>query len=149
MRDALLIIHIIAAGAWIGASATVTFLNGRMRQAGHEAGAAFMEGYSKMGRMFFPAAGVVVLLSGILLVVDSSLYDFENAFVAIGIAVFIIGAFLGARVFEPIAAGIRSAHQARDEKALSAGYAKFRRMGALDLALLVFAVYAMVTKLGS
>lgn len=149
MRDALLIIHILAAGAWIGASATITFLNGRMRTAGHAAGSAFMAGYEKMGRLYFPAAAVVVLLSGILLVIDSDFYEFEHAFVVIGIAVFLISAVLGAKAFNPVAERIRAAHDEGDEGALATGYSRFRRLGALDLSLLVITVYAMVTKLGS
>jgi len=149
MRDTLLIIHILAAGAWIGASLTAAFLNGRMRQAGHAAGSGFMAGFGKMGRLYFPPAGGVVLLTGILLVLDSSVYDFENAFVVIGIAVFLAGAILGAKVFDPLAKAARQAHDAGDESALDGIYARFRRVGMLDVALLVIAVTAMVTKFGN
>ena len=148
MRNTLLIIHILAAATWIGASATVAFLSPRLRKAGHEAAAAFMAGFSKMGRGLYPPAGIVVLVTGILLVVDTG-YAFADPFVLIGIAAIVAGIFLGIRVFEPLSERIQKAHAARDETGvLDAAYRRFTAFGALDLGILAVAVFAMVTKLG-
>lgn len=149
MRDTLLIIHILAAATWIGGSASVFFLNGKLRRSGHGAGTAFMQGFEKMGRMYFPPAAGIVLLTGILLVIDSSLYQFEHAFVVIGIAMFIVGLVLGTRVFDPLAKRAQAAHAAGDEAAVDGAYQRFAQVGALELAALAFTVVAMVTKLGS
>lgn len=148
MRDTLLIIHVLAAGTWIGGSATVLFLSRRMGSSGAETGRSFMAGFEKMGRMYFPPAAIVLLLTGILMVTDSNVFEFKHAFVIIGIAVVIIGAVLGARVFDPLAKRAQQAHADGDEGALASVYARFRAMGALDLLLLVIAVMAMVTKFG-
>jgi uncharacterized membrane protein len=149
MRDTLLIIHILAAATWIGGSVAVFFLNGKMRRSSHEAGTAFMQGFEKMSSMFYPPAAGIVLLSGILLVIDSSLYDFEHAFVVTGIAMFIVGVVLGTRVFDPLAKTAQTAHAAGDEAALDSAYQRFVRIGALEIAALAFTVIAMVTKLGA
>lgn len=148
MRDTLLIIHILAAGTWIGGSATASFLTGRMRGAGHGAGAAFMRAFEQMGRLFYPPAAVVLLITGVLLVVDSSVYEFEHAFVIIGIASVIAGAVLGTKVFGPIAKRAVKAHEAADDAEIAIVYRRFAGFGALDLAILAFAVIVMVTKLG-
>lgn len=148
MHETLLIIHILAAGAWIGGSLTVTFLNRRLRARSHEAGAGFMEAFAQMGRMYFPPAAVILLLTGILLVLDSSEHAFGDAFVGIGVAVVAAGAFLGIKVFGPIAEQAERAHDEGDDAALDAVYRRFAGFGMLDLALLAFAVVAMVTTLG-
>ncbi len=70
MGDVLLIVHILAAATWLGAGVTVGFLTQRMRQAGDETGRAFMSAYERMGLLVFNPAGVLVLLSGVLLVID-------------------------------------------------------------------------------
>lgn len=148
MRETLLIIHILAAGTWIGGSLTVLFLNGRLRKRGHEAGAGFMSGFEEMGRKYFPPAAVLLLLTGILLVLDSDVFGFGNAFVAIGIAVVIAGALLGSLVFDPIAKEARRAHGEGNDAAADTAYRRFGRVGLLDISLLVLAVVAMVMKWG-
>ena len=149
MRDTLLIIHILAAGTWIGGSMAVTYLNRRLRAKGHETGAAFMKAFEQMGRTFYPPAAIVVLITGILLVVDSDVYAFEDAFVVIGIATVIAGAVLGTRVFSPIARRAIAAHEDGDDGAAAGAYRRFSSFALLDLAILVFAVVAMVAKFGA
>jgi len=147
MRSTLLVIHILAAGAWIGASATFLFATPKLRKAGHESGASLMSVYQSMGRMYYPPAAVLILVTGFWLVIDSSVYGFEDSFVAVGIVAVVAGAFLGIRIFGPLASRIQGAHTSRDETALNAGYRRFMRFGVLDVAILAFAVVAMVTKL--
>jgi hypothetical protein len=100
MGDVLLIVHILAAATWLGAGITVGFLTPRLRGAGNETAGAFMAAYERMGLVVFNPAGILVLLSGVVLVIDGP-WEFENAFVVIGSAVVVIGAVLGARVFTP------------------------------------------------
>ncbi len=147
MQETLLIIHILAAATWVGGSAAVTFLNGPLRARGHEAGSAFMAAFEKMGRLYFPPTAVIILVTGILLVLDSSVYGFEDPFVTVGFAVVVAGAVLGSMVFGPIARQARAAHDEGDDAAVASAYRRFARFGVLDIALLVFAFVAMVTKL--
>ena len=149
MRNTLLIIHVIAGGAWIGASLTITFANSRMRSSGHEAAASFMAMFEKMGRMYFPPAAIVLLVTGFWLVIDSSFYEFSDPFVIIGIAAVVAGALLGTLVFGPLAQRAQAAHRASDDAALGGLYRRFNGFGLLDVAILAFAIVAMVTKLGT
>ncbi len=148
MRSTLLVIHILAAAAWIGASATFLFATPKFRKAGHESGSSLMSVYQSMGRMYYPPAAVLILATGFWLVIDSSAYDFEEPFVAVGIVAVAAGAFLGIRIFGPLAGRIQGAHSSQDEAALHAGYRRFMGFGILDVAILACAVVAMVTKLG-
>ncbi len=107
-----------------------------------------MEVFGKMGKLYFPPAAIVILVTGILMVVDSDVWEFEDSFVVIGIVAVIAGAFLGIKVFDPIAQSAISAHTEADKGAVRRAYRRFSRYGLLDIAILVFAIYAMVVKLG-
>lgn len=108
-----------------------------------------MATYGQMGRLYFPPAAIVILITGLLLVLDSNFYTFEDPFVVIGIAAVVAGAVLGTKIFSPIANRARTAHDAGDETAADQAHARFGRFGLLDIAILAFAVIAMVTKLGT
>ena len=148
MRDTYLILHILAAGTWIGASVSASFLGGTL--GGRSAGrfVTFMEGFGDMGKRIFPPAGGLVLITGILLVIDSDFYEFSDAFVGIGIAAVIIGIILGTAVFDPLAKKAVEAGESMDDATHRALRQRFLRFGVLDMAVLAIAVIVMVTKLG-
>lgn len=105
---------------------------------------AFWAGFERMGLRLFNPAGILILLSGVLLVVDGP-WRFENASVVIGILIVVMGALLGARVFTPLSRRAQAAHQ----RALEGPYQRFRAFGALDTGLIILAVALMVLKLGA
>ena len=146
MRDTYLILHILAAGTWIGASVTSTFLGGVI--GGRSVGrfVTFMEGFGEMGKRIFPPAGGVVLITGILLVIDTG-FEFSDAFVGIGIAAVIAGIILGTAVFDPLAKKAVEGGESMDDAAYRSLRQRFLRFGFLDLAILAVAVIVMVTKL--
>ena len=148
MRDVLLIIHILAGATWIGGSMTARFMGGELRRAGHDAGSGFAAAFQKMRKVYYPPAAIVILLTGILLVLDSEVHGFDDVFVALGIAVVLAGAFLGIRVFDPIVERAQEAHADGDDVALDRIYRRFNAFGTLDIALLAFAVVVMVLKPG-
>jgi uncharacterized membrane protein len=147
MGDVLLIVHILAAATWLGAGVTVGFLTQRLRQAGDETGRAFMSAYERMGLVVFNPAGVLVLLSGVLLVIDGP-WEFEDAFVVIGILAVLTGAVFGARVFAPLSREAQAAHANHDRAELDRIYRRFRTFGIIDSTLIVLTIVAMVIKLG-
>jgi uncharacterized membrane protein len=149
MHDTLLIIHILAAGTWIGGSLTVMFLNGRVRTAGHASASGFMAAFEQMGRLYYPPTAIVLVVTGALLVIDNDHHSFNDAFVLIGIAIVIAGALLGSLVFDPIAKQARQAHDEGNEAEIAKIYRRFTNYGVLDIALLVFAVAVMVVEWGS
>jgi uncharacterized membrane protein len=148
MRDVLLIVHILAAATWLGAGVTVGFLTPRLRRAGDEVAGTFMAAYEKMGLLVFNPAGVLVLVTGVVLVIDGS-WTFEDPFVVIGVAVVIIGAVLGARIFTPLSREAQAAHASGDVARLDRIYARFRTLGMIDVALVALAIVVMVLRLGA
>lgn len=147
-RDVLLMIHITAVGTWLGANVVQAVVPGIL---GPEsaAAAAWFRATEKLARLLYIPAGVTVLITGILLVLNSEIYGFGLAFVGIGFAAVVIGAVLGSVVFGPkslqIAQAIESGYlTAANEVRQVAG-----RFGALDTLIIVFTIFAMVSKLGT
>ena len=108
-----------------------------------------MTGFEGMGKRFFPVAGIGVLLTGILLVLDGDFYGLGDAFVVIGIGVVVIGIILGNVVFDPMVKRAIAAGPDMDEAIRRSLSQRLMAFGALDFALLVVAVSVMVLKSGA
>ena len=148
MRDFLLVIHILAVGAWIGANVTQFLVTPRFRNEGGAAAAAWMGSIVLMGRLLYTPAAILVLLSGVWLVLDSDLYEFEHAFVAIGFATVIAAGLFGALIFGKRGAAAAEAFAAGDDargKKIANSTVPF---AIVDMALVVIAVTAMVGRWG-
>jgi hypothetical protein len=63
MRDALLIVHILGVSTWFGANMVQMFVTPRMSKAGHAVAAEWQRTVVAMGKVLYPVAAVVVLLS--------------------------------------------------------------------------------------
>ena len=147
MRDLLLVIHILAVAAWIGGGLALGFLAPRLSARGSETARNLYATYESMGKIYFNIAGVTVLLSGILLVLDG-VYEFEDTFVIVGIVIVVIGALIGAFGFGPTAQKIVAAYDADDASAVASLTRRFSIIGVVDSLVLVVAVVAMVYKWG-
>jgi len=148
LRDLYLVLHIFLAAAWIGGGLAVGFLLPRMQKSGAAAATAFFKGYEAMGKIYFNVAGIGVLITGILLVLDSDLYEFETTFVVIGIIAVVIGALLGMAGFGPLGRKMLTAYDADDAGAVKALTGRFSLYGVLDSVILIVALVAMVYKWG-
>ena len=149
MRDLYLVLHIFLAAAWIGGGLSVGFLLPRMQRSGAAAAEAFFRAYDSMGKIYFNVAGIGVLVTGILLVLDgTSGYEFEDTFVVIGIIAVIIGAVLGMAGFGPATRNIVAAYENEDEGSIKTLTGRFSMLGILDTIVLLVALVAMVYKWG-
>lgn len=148
MGAVLLFIHILAAGAWIGANVTQLVVTPSMQKTGGTAAAAWMRQTVRMGTRIFTPAALILLVTGILLVIDEDVYEFEQVFVVIGVLMVIIGAVLGMRVFGPQGKKAAELHESGDQSAAAAVHRKLTSFAILDMALLIFTVWAMVKRLG-
>ncbi len=99
-------------------------------------------------RLYMPV-GILLLFTGIWLVLDSEVFSFASVFVTIGFAVIIIGALLGEFVFEPGSERAAQAVEAGDQGAIKAAAGRVAAFGTLDTLLVLFAITAMVLKLGA
>jgi uncharacterized membrane protein len=148
VRDILLVLHILAVGTWIGGNVTQFVVTPKLRDRGGAAAAAWMRSVVRMGTRLYTPAAILVLLTGVGLVLDSDLYDFEHAFVVIGVAMVITGGVLGARVFGPRAEEAAAAFEAGDGATGVAVVNRSMRIAVLDSALLVVTVASMVGRWG-
>lgn len=149
MRDGLLIVHILGAATWFGANMVQMFVTPRVGKAGDTAAAQWHRTVVAMGKMLYPVAAVAVLLTGFGLVGTSNgVFSFSDTFVIIGIVMVVIGAVFGIAFFGPQGEKAAAAYTAGDGAGASAIVRKIAGVGALDTALLVVTVSAMVMKWG-
>lgn len=143
MSEFLLVVHILAAAAWIGGSlfAGVSFA-GMASTLGLKSLKSLDE---SIGTRYFGTAVGLLLLSGIGLVFSSDQFGWGDAFVLIGIGVVVVDGVLEGAIFGP-----RLKKHAESE---SEDVTAFRRLLSVStvshLALFAIAVWAMVVKIGS
>lgn len=148
MGAALLFIHILAAGTWLGGNVTQLLVNANMQKTGGAPAAAWMRQTVRMSRVLYMPAAIVLLLTGIWMVVREDVYDFEQFFVAVGVLMIIFGAVLGMRVFGPGGEQAASLHTSGDESAAARVNSRLAMWSMIDTAALLFTIYAMVKRLG-
>lgn len=148
MHDTLLILHIIGVAIWLGGNAVLAFVGPRISTAEPATRVWWADTQGAMARVLYNVAGILVLVTGVALVIDSDFYSFSNAFVSIGFVAVIIGAVLGMTVFGPgsrnLSAAI-SAGDADEERSLTARLTAF---GIIDTLVVVITIVAMVGKWG-
>lgn len=146
-RDILLVIHISAVGAWLGANILQALVPGMIGPESAAASAWFRVTEKMSGRFYIPV-GVTVLVSGVLLVLNSDVYGFGSVFVSIGFVAIVVGAVLGSVVFGPKSTAIADALDSGNVALANKLRMATGRFGVLDTLILVFTIYAMVSKLG-
>jgi hypothetical protein len=146
-RNLLLFVHIAAVGAWLGANIVQAIVPGLIGQESAAASAWFRV-TEKMSKALYIPAGVIVLITGVLLVLDSEVYGFGTLFVTIGFMAVIIGAVLGSVVFGPRSTAIADALESGDVVAANRLRLATGRFGVLDTLIVLFTIFAMVAKLG-
>lgn len=145
MRDGLLTLHILSAAAWIGGGLYGWYAFTHLARAGDEAGDSVPALARTADRYFGPAAGLT-LLTGILLVLTVDPWGWTDAFVLVGFGVFIFSAIWQPLVANKVQARLLGAVAGEGDTDQAIGV--FHRSTALEVGTLVFAVWAMVSKLG-
>lgn len=149
MRTTLLVFHILGAATWLGANVTQAIATPQFVKAGGETTARWWRTTVLMGKALYPAAAVVLLLSGIFLVVTSNGgYSFSDPFVGVGFAMIIIGAVVGVTVFGPRGERAATLRETGDATGALVPEGVIRRFGTFDTVLLVITIVAMVSRWG-
>ncbi len=148
MHSWLLFFHILGAAGWVGGGAFGSFLLPRLVAPGTEGARHSMEALSKPAAIYFGSASDILLLSGIGLVLTSENYGWTDLFVLIG-----LGAFLASGIWQGLM-GKRSEQKMMEVTTPGGPEAadasrRWRLTGLVDLAIVVFALWAMVVKLGT
>ncbi|HYI45981.1 MAG TPA: DUF2269 family protein [Actinomycetota bacterium] len=153
MRTLLLYGHIVGAIVWIGGAIMFNVLSGRMRKAGNaEQVAHVIEESIWLGKSFYTPAALWVLVSGVTLVLTSSgAYQFQDIFVAVGIAVVIGSAITGGAYYGKEAEAIVQGAKANGIEApdVQKRLDRIRLISWLEIAALLVVELLMVYRTGS
>ena len=150
LQEILVVVHIVAAAAWIGGGIMFVSLSARAWSTKDEARIVELtEMGDYVGRRIFGPAAVILLAAGVWAVIDGN-WSFSAAWVSIGFAAWIIGIVIafgwhvseGSRIRAAIADGGVDGPAARRLGNLSG------LIGTVEVLVLIVAVWAMVAKPG-
>jgi hypothetical protein len=151
MRDILLIIHILALGLWIGASVVGLTVNPRINpRASAVASDHWHLTVGAFKRYLYIPAYLTVLVTGVLLIiaVEDSPYGLTEAFMLIGYLAVLIGAWLTMIYFARQSSKAAAAYDAGDTQTAATIEQKIAIGQYADIAVIVIATVAMVSKWG-
>lgn len=148
MYTTLLVIHILAAGAWFGTNVVQIMVNPRVRTYPADIGSWWLRRTVAFGTRIYTPAAIVLLITGVVMVIDNDLFEFSSGFVTIGFTMIIIGAGLGILVFGPRGEAAAAAIESGDEPEVRRLTGSLAGFGALDTVLLVITIMAMTSKWG-
>lgn len=146
-RNILLILHIAGAGTWLGANVVQAVVPPLAAKRSSEVLAGWYQITSAMSKRLYIPAAVIILITGVLMVLDSEAYGFGTLFVTIGFGMIVIGALLGSLVFGPGGEQAAVAVESGDGNAIRRAVARLTRYGLIDTLLLLFTITAMVIRL--
>ena len=149
MQNTLLLIHILAASAWLGGNVVQIIAGPAMEKAGAGPHAAWVRTTVKLGRWLYTPAALIALVTGFELVRSNSAYEFSAAFVSLGFFAVIVGATLGMAVFGPTGRALADSIDRGDYTLVRTLKGKIRMWGTIDTVLVLVTIYAMVAKLGA
>jgi hypothetical protein len=144
-RTLLLAVHIAAVGAWLGANFVQLALSPRFGRGPADLAAAWTRQTIWLGERYYTAAGGVIAVTGVLLVLDGD-WSWGAGFIWVGVAVVLIGGAMGGLLFGPLAKRRATALESGDTADAEAAQARIIPLAVLDTALVLLAVLAMVHK---
>lgn len=144
-------IHVLAAVAWGGAAAVSHFLGFLAERSGDpQRMATYVEDQAWLGKHYYAPASITVLIAGIAMVVVSG-WQFTDAWIVIGLVLFLMIVPLGMFVLSPkseqLAAAIRE--RGLEDPGVQAQAEQLKRFALIDLLLLVLVIADMVIKPGA
>ncbi len=148
MRQTLLVLHIIGVATWLGGNMVLAFVGPRIGSAEASTRAWWAETQGAMARVLYNVAGILVLVTGVGLVLQSDFFEFSNMFVSLGFLAVIIGAVLGMAVFGPGSRALAAAIREGDAEAERSVSARLTAFGVLDTIVVVVTIVSMVGKWG-
>ena len=143
-RNLLLLVHLTSVSAWLGANILQFVVAPRLRRAGSAPALAWSETARFLGQRYYNVVGIVLGISGVLLVLEG---DWRwRGFVFVGFGMIAIGATLGIAVFEPLLKKEASAIEAGDTAELATIRHNITSVATLDTVLLLVTMLVMIDK---
>ena len=152
MYDIFKIIHILAASAWVGGALLTQIQAARSLAAGGAPLEHFMWEQQKVGPRFFAPMSLLVVIAGVVMVLDHGQIDFEDAWIALGIAgflgTFITGMFVLKPRVENVVELLQSGRNPSDPE-VKPKIENVIKASRIDLVVLLIIVVIMVVKPGA
>lgn len=149
MNEALLAVHILSAAAWIGTAVFFGYAGPRFRDIGGPAVAGWIRvAIGSIPRFVTPVA-LLTVLTGVTLVLVEDEWGWGDAFVWVGLGVFVVVLAIGIWWNVPNMRRALTALEAQDFPSVAAAMRRVASAGLLIVALLFFAEFAMVYRLGT
>ena len=146
MRDGLLFLHIIGAAGWIGGGLHGWYSYIRLARTPETSGKA-LENLTNTADRYFGPVALLTLLTGIGLVWTQDPWTWNDTFVLVGIGVFVFSAayqpLVTAKTEKRLLAAVETGEGV--DGAIQASHRTF----AIDTAVVLVALWAMVVKLGA
>ncbi len=143
-------VHVLAAVVWVGGAVATNIIGTRIRATGDGTRlAAFGRDTEWLGTHLYLPASLVVLVFGILTALKGH-YSFGKPWLLIGIAGVVATAITGSAFLGPELkriAGVVDARGANDPEAVRR-LSRLIAVARIDLVVLLFVIFAMVTKIG-
>lgn len=146
----LVTVHVLAAITWVGSDLHAQFLAVRAQKRGPKETADFALDAADWGNRALVASSLLLILTGVLGVIEGP-WEFSQAWISIGMAVWIVGFVLGAGFFGPTLKRI-SGYVEEDGGVMTERsevlWTRIILLTRIQLALLVIVVVVMVAKPG-
>ena len=149
MEEAILAIHILSAAAWIGTAVFFGYAGPRFRDIGGPAVAGWISVAMGAIPRFVSPVAILTVLSGATLVSVEDEWRWGDGFVWIGIAVFVVTLSIGLAWNTPNMRKALAALESKDFPSVGAAMKKVANGGLIIVALLFFAEFAMVFRIGA
>ena len=144
-RNLLLVLHIAGVAAWLGANFVQLVLTPRFAQGPADLDAAWARQTIFLGERYYTAAGALIGITGVLLVLDGD-WSWGSGFIWVGVTVIVIGAVMGVAFFAPLAQQRIGALESGDGAGAAAAQGRIIPLALLDTALVLTAILAMVDR---
>ena len=142
----LLVVHIAAAGTWLGANVMQAVVPPMMGRQGAEAVAGWYRVAAELAKRLYMPAAILLLITGVWMVLRIDAYGFGSMFVIIGFGMIVVGAILGIVVFDPGSKAAAEAVESGDPGRIKTARSKLTTWGTVDTLLLLFTITAMVLR---
>src|SRR5918994_3881789 len=145
--ELLLFVHIAAAAIWVGGATIMQFFGLRAMRAPDPMRLVDLGGDIEWigSRVLIPASALAVM-SGVLLVIDSDVWGFDDDWIALGIVLFAITFLAGALFFGPESERLGKLAEGPTSPAVLAKLQRLLALTRADLMLLFLIIFDMSVK---
>jgi hypothetical protein len=146
LHEVMLVIHIAAAGTWLGTNILQAVVPGLAGGQGAEVAAGWYRVTAEFGKRVYMPASILILVTGVVLVLQDDSLSFGSLFVTIGFVMIVLGVLLGIFVFTPGSEKAAEAIESGDPSRIKAATSRIAVFGTIDTLLLLFTMTVMVLR---